>query len=308
MELLAVINTCAYGKVCDKMYRICGLRAERICIVQNRERKAEGMPDFKVTRYKIRIDGNGNRPERPFSVVLLSDLHNVSYGEANSRLLQEIKSQNPALILIAGDMLTQSGIEPDTDAAIALLDGLTGKYPVYYANGNHECRLKLGDEQAAEYYERYVARIRRFGVHMLENRRKATEACGMKLRIWGVEIPMDCYRRGKNMRLTAEHMQELLGEPDEHSYNILLAHHPMCFDAYASWGADLTLSGHLHGGIVRLPVLGGVISPQMRLFPKYDRGLFAKDGRKLIVSGGMGSHTIPLRINNPPELVVIDIV
>ena len=88
----------------------------------------------------------------------------------------------------------------------------------------------------------------------------------------------------------------------------MLAHHPAYFDAYASWGADLTLSGHLHGGMIRLPFVGGLVSPQMRLFPKYDKGLYTKKGKKLIVSAGLANHTVNIRINNPPELVVIDFV
>ena len=90
-------------------------------------------------------------------------------------------------------------------------------------------------------------------------------------------------------------------------YNILLAHNPVYFKQYAAWGADLTLSGHLHGGIIRLPFIGGVITPQAKLFPKYDRGIFEKDGKYLVVSAGLGEHTVPVRIFNPPQLICIEI-
>ena len=266
------------------------------------------MPDFKVTRYKVRVGSTVRGPEQPFAIVFLSDLHNVSYGEGNSALLQAIRNENPSLILMGGDMLTENGAEPQLDAAVALMDELTKKYPVYAANGNHECRMKYGDDGMREQYDRYVEKIRSLGVHMLENSGKKIEIARMPLKLWGLEIPMECYRRGLSSQLKKEEIEERIGVPDPDAFNILLAHHPMFFDVYASWGADLTLSGHLHGGIVRLPFLGGVISPQLRLFPKYDRGLFSLEEKKLIVSAGLGSHTIPIRINNAPELIVIDIV
>ncbi|MDO4323829.1 MAG: metallophosphoesterase [Lachnospiraceae bacterium] len=265
------------------------------------------MSDFKVTRYRMRTGTETRSLEQPFSAVFLSDLHNVSYGENNSRLLQEIRNENPELVLIAGDMLT-AGSEPQTDAAVALMNELTKRYQVYYANGNHERRMKENTEKYGDRYERYSNAIKSLGVHLLENGSERVEINRMAFRIWGLELDNTFFRRGKSTALLPPQMEEMIGKPDEQCYNILLAHHPAYFDTYASWGADLTLSGHLHGGMIRLPFLGGVISPQLRLFPKYDRGLYDLNGKKLVVSGGLGDHTIHLRINNPPELIVIDFV
>lgn len=85
----------------------------------------------------------------------------------------------------------------------------------------------------------------------------------------------------------------------------MIAHNPEYFPAYAEWGADLVLSGHVHGGLMRLPFLGGVIAPSMKLFPKYDGGVFEEHGSTMILSRGLGTHTLPIRIFNPGELVVI---
>ncbi|MDY3250628.1 MAG: metallophosphoesterase [Candidatus Choladocola sp.] len=265
------------------------------------------MPEFKVTRYKMRIGNEHRRPEQPFSVVFLSDLHNMSYAEGNSLLLQEIRNENPAFICVAGDMLI-GGKEPQMDAALALMDELTKQYPVYYANGNHESRMKERPELYGDCYERYSNMIKSFGVHLLENSHAKTEIQRMPVTIWGLELPSEYFSRGRKRELTAEEMEQFLGRPEDDSFHLLLAHNPCYFDAYASWGADLTLSGHLHGGIVRLPFLGGVISPQVRLFPKYDRGMYTESDRKMIVSAGLGNHTINVRINNPPELIVIDFI
>lgn len=263
------------------------------------------MSDFKITRHRVRISAAQPNLKRSFSAVLLCDLHNVSYGEGNARLLQEIRNENPELILVAGDMVT-AGKEAEMDVAMSLMNSLTSSYQVYYANGNHEYRMKIKPERYGDSYERYTNAIKSFGVRLLENARVGIDVEGAKLTIWGLELPAEYFRKGRTDTLTAGQITEMLGDPAEGAFNILLAHNPIYGDAYAAWGADLALSGHLHGGIVRLPFLGGLISPQLHLFPKYDRGLYNVDGRKLIVSAGLGSHTIPLRINNPPEMVVID--
>lgn len=266
------------------------------------------MPQFKVTHYRVRT-GEGRRgPERPFSAVLLCDLHNMSYGENNSELLAQIRNENPAVVFVAGDLLTSTR-EPQMDAALSLLDELTKKYPVYYANGNHEHRLKLDPDYYADAYERYSTMIKSFGVHLLENTCSRLTVERLDMTVWGLELPKSYFRRGGSREPGVAEIETLLGpKPDDGSFHVLLAHHPGYFSSYAGWGADLTLSGHLHGGIVRLPFFGGVISPQMRLFPRYDRGLYTLDGRRLVVSAGLGSHTVNLRINNPPELVVIDFI
>ena len=88
-------------------------------------------------------------------------------------------------------------------------------------------------------------------------------------------------------------------------YTILLAHNPNYFDVYADWGADLSLSGHIHGGMIRLPLIGGVLSPETLLFPKYDAGVFENGAAKMILSRGLGRGRMGIRLFNPPEVVSI---
>lgn len=267
------------------------------------------MPEFKVARYRIKAEKGQHNIQQPFSAVFLSDLHNASYGDHNCRLLAAIRSADPSLVLIAGDMLTAAKDAVEMDAALELMDELTRKYPVFYANGNHEHRMKINTERYADAYERYADKIRSFGVHLIENGCERVQIGRFPLAIWGLELPGEYFYKGKMPQLTRMQITDLIGEPDASAYNILLAHHPVYAKIYAAWGADLALSGHLHGGLVRVPYLGGLISPQLRPFPSYDRGMYEiTDGKRLIVSGGLGSHTIPLRINNPPQLVVIDFV
>lgn len=263
------------------------------------------MSDFKLVRYRIRTKEERYRLVQPFTAILLSDLHNAVFGDGNERLLQAIRNEKPELIFVAGDMVT-SGKGTQTAPVVDLMNELTKQYYVYYVNGNHESRMRDLSEQYRDLYESYSDQIRSFGVHLLENTGERVEIQKMPLHIWGLELPWDCYRKFSYAPLTKHQIGDLLGDPDEDCFNILLAHHPLYFESYAAWGADLTLAGHLHGGIVRVPGLGGLISPQLRPFPRYDHGLYRLGERRMVVSAGLGSHTIPLRVNNPPELVVLD--
>ena len=100
-------------------------------------------------------------------------------------------------------------------------------------------------------------------------------------------------------------MEKLTGTNNPYEYNILIAHNPVYFSTYEEAGYDLVFSGHVHGGIIRLPIIGGVCSPQVKLFPKYDKGRFDINDSVMILGAGLGTHTIPIRFNNPPEIVVV---
>lgn len=262
------------------------------------------MSEIKVSHYKIR--GSQSRPAQPFSMVLLADLHNASFGPRNEALLQEIRGADPKAVLAAGDMVVTKGKRFASDAAIELMGELTRRYPVYYANGNHEDRLAQRREVFGDAYEAYMEEIQSLGVHLLQNSRQLLEINRMRIAIWGYRPDWSYYKHGRAEKMEVQEMNQALGEPQPDVFNILLAHHPNYFETYARWGADLTLSGHLHGGMIRLPILGGVVSPGWTLFPKYDHGVYTLGEKKMIVSAGLASHTIKLRVNNPPELVVID--
>lgn len=264
------------------------------------------MSKLKISHYKIRITDPALRPAQPFSVALLADFHNASFGERNEELLQAIRSADPKLILSAGDLVLGKAGRCGVDSAIELLGELTRRYPVYCVDGNHEQRMAEHPERFGEAYEEYVQEIRSLGVYLLNNSCRFLEVNRMKLAIYGYVPDWKYYGHGKRPNMQKQDLEAALGAPADHAYRILLAHPPSYFEAYAAWGADLTLAGHLHGGIIRLPGLGGVISPGWTLFPKYDHGMYQIREKRMIVSAGLASHTIKLRVNNPPELVVID--
>jgi predicted MPP superfamily phosphohydrolase len=145
------------------------------------------------------------------------------------------------------------------------------------------------------------------GTHVLINESVRFSVGDNQFQIFGYDLPPKYFEKFNRYVFEVRQMEEVFGSCDDttDSFQILLAHNPVYFEQYASWGADLTLSGHLHGGIIRLPFIGGVITPQAKLFPRYSAGKYEIGEKKIIVSRGLGTHTIPIRFNNKPELSVI---
>ncbi len=261
---------------------------------------------FQITEYTVTSEFfKGN--ERPVTAVLVADLHNQVYGRGNAGLLCAVDMLEPDFILCAGDMLVgkpKATMEP----AIHFMSELARRYPVYYGNGNHEDRLRRNPMVYGDMYQEYESRLKRAGVHFLINDKAVVPAGRTYVNIYGYSLEASYYRKCCCLELTSRQLTHALGEADKRCFNILIAHNPVYGEAYSKWGADLTVSGHLHGGIVRLPKLGGVISPQFRLFPKYDGGDYLIGGRHMIVSRGLGSHTVNIRIMNRPELIVVKLL
>lgn len=241
--------------------------------------------------------------KKDFKIVLLTDLHGVSFGKGNNRLINKINAIKPDIIMIAGDLYTAYK-NSDTTVPRELLANLALRYPVYYANGNHEYKSLLREDEFGPVYKEYIDYIKEIGINHLFNEREYLEEYNID--VIGLNLPFEYYKKGLYKYPTNEELDDLIGEPNKMSVNILLAHNPEYFKQYVSWGADLTLSGHYHGGLLRLPVIGGFISPRYTLFPKYDFGEYEDNDKKMILSCGLGTHTLPIRIFNPGEISVIN--
>ena len=264
---------------------------------------------FRITKYEIKsrklpksLDG--------YRIVMMSDLHGVSYGEDNERLIASVKELAPDAIILAGDMITGSTRLTEEQSKVAsLVKELSHIADCYYGIGNHEKKINADDEPHEIAWSKYKAAITaddtKGNVYLLENEDNAVVREGGRIRIYGLDLDLKYYDKFSDISPDVDELNSLIGEADSNAFNILIAHNPFFFDSYMDWGADLALSGHVHGGLVRLPLLGGVISPKLRLFPKYDYGLYEKQGRRMIISNGLGSHSIKLRINNVPEVVLI---
>ena len=191
------------------------------------------------------------------------------------------------------------------EPALHFLRELSKDYPVYYGNGNHEHRLKLYPKTYGDMGQRYAAALDEMGIRPLVNSHVELPEFGIA--VYGAEIDRFFYKRFRVQEMQVDYLSGILGQASQGMYAVLLAHNPDYFPQYAAWGADLTLSGHVHGGIARVPFWGkGVIAPTLRPFPKYDGGVFEENGAVMILSRGLGTHTIPIRVFNPGELWVVE--
>lgn len=260
--------------------------------------------DFRVTKYRI-CSQKLNGIKREKKIIFLSDLHNRMYGEENERLLESIRNQHPDLILIGGDMLVRKDGN-SYDKTVHFLAKLPGICPVYCANGNHEQKLKELPDKYEQSYEEYKKALTASGIHMLENASETVKLDEVPVKLSGLEIPLGAYARFGKKELSLKEITDCIGEHGD-DYQILLAHHPGYMKEYLAYGADLILGGHYHGCVVQLPGIGGVISTNFTLFPKYSGGIYQEGEQTAVVSRGLGTHSVPLRLWNWPELIVLEL-
>lgn len=260
--------------------------------------------DFRVTKYRI-CSQKLNGIKREKKIIFLSDLHNRMYGEENERLLKSIRNQHPDLILIGGDMLVRKDGN-SYDKTVHFLAKLPGICPVYCANGNHEQKLKELPDKYEQSYEEYKKALTASGIHMLENASETVKLDEVPVKLSGLEIPLGAYARFGKKELSLKEITDRIGEHGD-DYQILLAHHPGYMKEYLAYGADLILGGHYHGCVVQLPWIGGVISTNFTLFPKYSGGIYQEGEQTAVVSRGLGTHSVPLRLWNWPELIVLEL-
>lgn len=231
-----------------------------------------------------------------FRIAVVSDLHNASFGSENSRITQIIEKERPDMIAITGDLVDSN--RTDIDTSVALIHRLMRIAPCYYVTGNHEARIGA---LFSELEERLLAE----NVQILHDQAVQLEKDGQTIQIIGLDDPAFTERDNAGEPGLLRSKLDRMDLRDE--YSILLSHRPEAFEAYAAEGMDLVLSGHAHGGQFRLPFIGGVIAPNQGFFPKYDAGIYAQDKTTMVVSRGIGNSIIPVRFNNPPEIVIIEL-
>jgi len=257
---------------------------------------------FCVTRHTVQ----SSKVNSEIKLVVISDLHSFAYGRDNERLVSAVRDENPDLILIPGDIIV-SGQEKRFGISLDLLRQTVKIAPVYFCNGNHESRA---EEPGTDYYEPYRDFRRQageLGVEFLNNKSCVARVRGDELHIRGLELPLTCYKKGRRPYLKPGYVEKSLGQADGRHLEILMAHNPAFAKQYARWGADITLSGHNHGGLIRIPGIGSLLSPQFMFFPEYDAGAFDIDGHMVYISRGLGTHTFHIRICNRAELLSITV-
>lgn len=226
-----------------------------------------------------------------YKIVQVSDLHNAKFGDGNNDLLSAIKDASPDIIVITGDIVDSR--KTDVQIARDFANNASEIAPVYYVTGNHEARVDKKDEIDSTELDENVT--------VLHNKDILLENGDSVIQLIGVDDPD--YKAVKD---STEYMNKRLEKYCDNEYfKILLSHRPELFEVYVENNMNIVFSGHVHGGQVRLPFIGGIIAPHQGLFPEYDAGVFTADNTNMVVSRGLGDSIIPLRINNPPELVVV---
>ncbi|WP_270602781.1 metallophosphoesterase [Faecalimonas umbilicata] len=235
----------------------------------------------------------------PIRAVQLTDLHNYQYGRDNQRLIAKIQKQKPDVIFMTGDMLNED--EDRTDILLHLVREACAIAPVYFSLGNHEVGYEkaYGEDDLTEQLEAA-------GAVVLEKEYVDTKIAGQEVRIGGVYgylLPED-WEDGSEQRFLEAFVQT-------DRLKILLSHVPeglLLWKSMEYWDVDLVFSGHVHGGQVRVPFVGGLFDPEEGFFPTYTRGMFSCGNGTMILSAGLGSSRGIPRVNNLPEIVVCDIV
>ena len=246
---------------------------------------------------------SSSKMKEPAILVFLSDLHDNTFGEKNEKLLKEIKRIHPDAVLIGGDTMVTKPGRADLSRTKELLQGISRlSCPVFYANGNHEQRMQRDRGVYGSMYDEFRKLLEEYQVNYLQNK---TVQWRDDIAVSGVDIAWKYYQDFHPDSMVPYYLTRRLGKAESERFQILLAHSPLFFDAYAGWGADLSLAGHFHGGTIRLPGLGGVMTPQYQFFHPFCGGVFEQNGRWMLVSRGLGTHSINIRIGNRPQLAVI---
>ena len=259
---------------------------------------------LEVTKYVVE---NKKVPKEfdGYNIVQISDLHSKLFGENNKKLIQKIKSLNPDIVVVTGDLI--DGENNNYNVALDFMKEISKLYRVYYIIGNHEQKSLI--KKYKDEYKDYFNKLHQIDFVNLDNNKVEIVKGDSNINLYGLTVPYSCYKylfdNQETTSIDIDFLEEKIGKVDREQFNILLAHTPFYFDEYEKWGADLTLCGHVHGGIVRLPLVGGLLSPDRKFFPKYDLGEYIKNKSTMIVSKGLGGSKVLIRVNCKPEIVNI---
>lgn len=249
------------------------------CVYQNQHLT---VTEYRYANAKLPPGADG------YTIVQISDLHNARFGAGNARLLESIRTLEPDLIVLTGDLV--DAYHTNTETALRFCTDAAGIAPCYYITGNHELWLD------ADVRESLLDGIRESGVTVLANE-SVPLTCG---------DGVICLTGLDDANLLAADKNGVRPESvSEETMQILLAHEPQYFEEYCKCGADLVLTGHAHGGQFRLPWIGGIIAPDQGFFPEYTAGQFTSGSTTMYISRGLGNSTIPVRLFNYPEIVCI---
>ena len=232
-----------------------------------------------------------------YRIAHVSDLHNAEMGKDNEKLLTILRDADPDMIAITGDLIDSRST--NVEIALNFIREAVKIAPCYYVTGNHEARVNEYDELKSG--------MEAAGVIVLEDARTEISLEGKTITLIGVNDPsyQTDYLFGDSETVMNTKLEDLHTGND--GFTLLLSHRPELFDTYVDQDVDLVLSGHAHGGQFRLPFIGGLVAPNQGLFPEYDAGIYTEGNTNMLVSRGVGNSILPFRINNRPEVILIEL-
>lgn len=247
-----------------------------------------------VTSYEI---GVGQLPPalEGLRIAQLSDLHAADFGDFPRRVVTSVKQAQPDLIALTGDLIDQRTSR--LDGVLDMVEQLETIAPTYFVLGNHEADSRVLPELLAGLEQRGVVVLRDAAVPFIVD--------GEELTIAGLDDPRVRAAAFEEPREAADVLAEL--DLPEGRPTVLLAHRPELLEGYLGSRVDLVLSGHAHGGQVRIPGVGGVFAPHQGLFPELSEGVHKRDATTMVISRGLGNSIAGVRVNNPRELVIVEL-
>ena len=244
--------------------------------------------NYKISGKALPSEFNG------FKIAHLSDFHNK---KNHNVIVEKIKNSSPNIICITGDLIDSRKTKPDVSLAFA--KKLIEIAPCYYVMGNHESRL-------TEVYPAFEKSLKEIGVTVLRNEAVRIEQDGKSITLIGLDDPR-LQGKTKGVEYACQIIRNELYTIDRSGYTVVLAHRPEAFLEYVNGNIDLALTGHAHGGQAILPFIGGVIAPNQGFFPKYYKGVYTEGDTNMIVSRGLGNSLCPIRFNNHPEIILVEL-
>ncbi|ALC87061.1 phosphoesterase [Bacillus sp. FJAT-22090] len=221
-------------------------------------------------------------------IVQISDLHDATFGENQTKLVKKVKEAKPDLIFITGDLIDSNRY--DLENSLDLVEQIASFAPIYYVTGNHEI--------ATNDMENIKTSLTELGVNVLTNEEETIEKDGEQVRIIGIEDPL-------NGVLVKEALSKF---KQSDTFTLVLSHRPETFEDYVDHNLDIVFSGHAHGGQFRIPWIGGLAAPGQGLFPHFTAGVYEENNTRMIVSRGLGNSVFPVRVFNTPEIISVTLI
>lgn len=253
---------------------------------------------LKVTKYT-----QSAGVEQEVKILFLSDIHGETFGENNGFLIDLIAAQKPDLILIPGDLLNTDADEEELVRLEKLLGELVKIAPTYFSLGNHETGYAEKNGKA------FLERLQKTGAVLLENSFVGLHLGGSVIRLGG--MGKHAYQNVDPQTSDPETYAFLQEFTATENYKIMLAHRPESFFfgvACKTWDVDLILAGHTHGGLVRIPGVGGLYAPIQEWLPEVDYGRYEFDGNTMLVTSGLAGYGWVPRVMNRPEICVVTLI